>query len=235
MYDEIKSTTNNFVNKLKEIRFFKSFSRFKKILKKFFEKTISQIAKRLHKLGITANHITIFGFIIGMFSINFLSYKKYGYALICILINRFFDILDGAIARISKVTKFGIFLDTLFDYIFYSGVIFGFAFAQNGFNVLAASFLLFSLLCVSCSMLSYALIDNKNFEKGNSKAEKEMPFYLKGVIQGYEVFAAIVISCLFPSFFSFIAVMVGILCLIKSLSVIIKAYYNFVVLQKNEE
>ena len=233
MQDEIKSTKNDVVNKMRNLPLIKSFSKYKKNAKKYFEKFINSLAKKINKIGIKADHVTIVGFVIGMFSINFLSYEEYGYALLFILINRFFDILDGAIARISKVTKFGIFLDTLFDYIFYSGVIFGFAFARGGFNSLAAAFLLFSLLCVSCSMLSYALIDTKKLTSAD-KEDKNMPFYLKGVIQGYEVFCAITLSCFFPSFFPLIATLVGVLCLIKAVSVIIKAYYNFVILQKNE-
>ncbi|MDD4556597.1 MAG: CDP-alcohol phosphatidyltransferase family protein [Alphaproteobacteria bacterium] len=231
MQEDVKSTRNNFVNKLHNLRFIFFIGEKRKVVRKGFDKTLNKSAKKLNELGIKANYITIIGFIVGLFSLNFLSYENYFYALICILINRLFDFLDGAIARISEVTKFGIFIDTLFDYIFYAAVIFGFAFTRSEHNALAAAFLLFSLFCFSCSMLSYALIDNKNLLE-EEKKKKETPFYLKGIIQGYEVFCAIVLACLFPRFFPIIAVMVGILCLIKAISVIIKAYYNFVILQK---
>ena len=45
---------------------------------------------------------------------------------------RFFDALDGAIAKNNKPSDFGVFLDTALDYIFYAGVIFGFAFVPTG-------------------------------------------------------------------------------------------------------
>ena len=56
------------------------------------------------------------------------------------------------------------------------------------------------------------------------------PFYLGGFAQGAETFIAIVIMCLLPSWFMQIALLLGVLCLIKALSIMITAYYNFVIM-----
>src|SRR5574344_2173240 len=82
--------------------------------RKIFDTT----GKRLHKMGISANFVSITGFVIGLLAINFLSLENYGLALICILVNRIFDALDGAIARSDKPTDFGVFLDACLDYMF---------------------------------------------------------------------------------------------------------------------
>ena len=49
--------------------------------------------------------------------------EMYATAILCIILNRVCDALDGAIARNSQVTDFGVFLDATLDYIFYAGVI----------------------------------------------------------------------------------------------------------------
>ena len=117
---------------------------------------IKKLAKLIAKSGISANMITLVGFIIGLLAINFLAIESYGWALICILINRFCDILDGAIAKLNKPTKFGIFFDATVDYMFYAGVIFGFALANPEQNSIAAAFLLFAFASSACALLAYA-------------------------------------------------------------------------------
>lgn len=159
------------------------------------------------------------------FAINFLAMEMYGYALFCILVNRAFDALDGAIARHSEVTDFGIFLDAALDYIFYAGVIFGFALANPYDNAVAAGFLLFAFAASSCALLAYAVVAYKN-----NSAEKlnlnQSPFYLGGFAQGFETFTALVVLCIVPGWFMPIAIILGVLSLVKALSVIAAAYYN---------
>ena len=97
---------------------------------------------KLGKIGIKAHWISWIGFGIGIFAINFLALEMYGWALAAILLNRACDGLDGAVARSTKITNFGVFLDATLDYIFYGGVIWGFALA-NGNNAPSACFLMF--------------------------------------------------------------------------------------------
>ena len=77
----------------------------------------------LGQIGISANVVSWTGFVIGIFAVNFIAMEMYGWALLAILLNRLSDGLDGAIARSTKVTDFGVFLDATLDYIFYGGVI----------------------------------------------------------------------------------------------------------------
>ena len=48
---------------------------------------------------ISANSITFIGFVIGLLAVPLLWLKLYSLALFLILVNRFFDGLDGAVAR----------------------------------------------------------------------------------------------------------------------------------------
>ena len=189
---------------------------------------LNQAGSYLGKAGISANAVSWVGFFIGVFAINFLAMEMYGWALLAILLNRFCDGLDGAIARATKVTDFGVFLDASLDYIFYGGVIFGFAMADPDANALAAAFLLVAFAAAACAMLAYSVVAYKN----NSKQELNLdqsPFYLGGIAQGAETLAALVILCLLPRWFSPLAVLFGVFSLIKAFSIIVAAYYNFVI------
>lgn len=112
-----------------------NFKKFQELCTKLYRKAFvgfDAAGKKLHQAGISANSVTITGFVIGLLAINFLSMGMYGFALLCILINRAFDALDGSIAKYAGKTDFGVFLDAALDYMFYAGVIFGFALGSPG-------------------------------------------------------------------------------------------------------
>ena len=112
--------------------------------------------------NVSANKITIIGFLIGLIAVLLIFFKLHYLALIMILINRFFDGLDGAIARRNGATSFGGYLDITCDLIFYSAVIFGFALADPGKNGLASLFLVFSFVGTGTSFLAFAAISKKH-------------------------------------------------------------------------
>ena len=91
---------------------------------------------------VTPDQLTFFGFIIGLLAIPLLAMNWYTTALVMILANRILDGLDGTLARQTKSTDAGGFLDITLDFIFYSAVIFGFALANPAANALPAAFLI---------------------------------------------------------------------------------------------
>lgn len=185
---------------------------------------------KLGKIGIKSDWISWIGFGIGIFAINFLAMEMYGWALLAILLNRFCDGLDGAIARSTKITNFGVFLDSALDYIFYGGVIWGFALA-DGNNASSACFLMFGFTSAACAMLSYSVIAYKMNSQQDLNLDHS-PFYLGGVAQGAETLVVLILLCLFPEIFVPLAIILGILSLVKAFSLIVAAYYNFVIMQK---
>ena len=187
----------------------------------------NMLGSKLGNIGVKPNWVSWLGFAIGIFAINFLAMGMYGWALFAILLNRFCDAVDGAIARATKITNFGVFLDATLDYIFYGGVIWGFALSGAG-TAASACFLMFGFSAAACSMLAYSVIAFKV----NSKQELNLdnsPFYLAGIAQGSETFVVLVLLCLFPSWFVTLAIILGILSLVKAFSIIVAAYYNFVI------
>ena len=104
---------------------------------------------------ISANTITLAGFAVGVMVVPLLWFKLYSAAMTVILVNRFFDGLDGAVARKRGPTNLGGYLDITCDFIFYSVVIMGFALADRENNGLAAAFLIFSFIGTSSSFLAF--------------------------------------------------------------------------------
>ena len=98
-------------------------------------------------------------------------------------------------------------------------------------NAVAASFFLFAFTSSACAMLAYAVIAYKKQTEKQIVFDKS-PFYLGGFAQGAEVFLASVVLCILPFWFMEFAIVLGILCLVKAFSIMIAAYYNFVIAGK---
>ena len=199
-------------------------------LSALMRKYMDILASKLAKLGVPANVVSILGFFIGLLAINFISMQVYVWGLVLILVNRLFDGLDGAIARKTKITDYGVFLDAVLDYVFYAGVIFAFALANPTQNAVAAAFLLFAFMSSACALLAYGVVahkSNQSYELLNNS-----PFYLGGFAQGFETLLALVLMCILPGWFLQIAIIFGVLGFVKALSIVIAAYYNFVIATK---
>lgn len=225
MPNKISDKYKNLYQKIKTSEFCKN----TQCLQAKWDKKINHWGKYLSQNNISASSVTLFGFIIGMMSVNFLAMSMYFEALLCILINRFCDALDGAVARQEGVTDFGRFIDAALDFIFYAGVIFGFALADVAQNAAAACFLLFAFMSSATTMLAYGLVDQ------NSDEIKQSPFYLGGLAQGFETLCAFVALCIAPFAFQPIAILLGCWCLIKVLIIISRAYYKFNIVKKSKK
>ncbi|HIF9061199.1 TPA: CDP-alcohol phosphatidyltransferase family protein [Photobacterium damselae] len=163
------------------------------------------------KLGISANQVTITGFIIGLFTLPALAFQRYDLALVFIVINRLLDGLDGAIARRQGITDCGGFLDITLDFIFYSLVPFGFVLADPNNNAIAGAFLIYSFIGTGSSFLAFAIMAGKRNIESPVYKQKSL-YYIGGLTEGTETIACFVLFCLFPSYFSMIAWIFGALC-----------------------
>ncbi|MDV5169083.1 CDP-alcohol phosphatidyltransferase family protein [Photobacterium rosenbergii] len=167
------------------------------------------------KLGITANQVTLAGFVIGLFALPALALEAYNWALGFIIINRIFDGLDGAIARRQGITDCGGFLDITLDFLFYSMVPFGFVLANPDANAVAGAFLIFSFIGTGSSFLSFAIMAGKRNIESPVYKQKSL-YYIGGLTEGTETIACFVLFCLFPAHFATIAWVFGTLCWITT-------------------
>ena len=165
---------------------------------------------------ISANTITLAGFAVGVMVVPLLWFKLYSAAMTVILVNRFFDGLDGAVARKRGPTNLGGYLDITCDFIFYSVVIMGFALADRENNGLVAAFLIFSFIGTSSSFLAFAAAAEKKGISTNAHGIKGF-FYLGGLTEGTETILFFVIICMYPATFPVLAVLFGSFCWITVL------------------
>ena len=172
--------------------------------------TMEDIAECLPQ-KISADTITLVGFGIGMVAVPLLWINLYTLALIFILVNRFFDGLDGAFARRKGITSLGGYLDITCDFIFYSAIVLGFALAAPEQNSLAAAFLIFSFIGTGSSFLAFAAVAGKHGIFSEAHRHKAF-YYLGGLAEGTETILFFIIICLFPGYFPVLALIFGIIC-----------------------
>jgi phosphatidylglycerophosphate synthase len=187
--------------------------------RKLIDPPLDKLAQALHQSNITANQVTIAGFMLGMSVIPLLAFHQFMITLLVIIINRLADGLDGAIARNRGVTDAGGYLDIVLDFIFYSAVIFGFCLALPEQAVYGA-FLIFSFIGTGSSFLTLSIFAAKRSLTTKRRGMKSI-YYLGGLTEGFETIVCLILMCLVPDWFWLIASIFGILCWVTTLSRII--------------
>ncbi len=182
------------------------------------------IAEKLTHMGITPDAVTLTGFCIGMAAVPMLWSGRFTAALLLILFNRICDGLDGALARRTAPSDAGAFLDITLDFIFYSGIIFGFALADPARNGLWAALLIFSFVGTGSSFLAFATMAAKHGFTNSSSTQTKSMYYLEGLTEGTETILFFILICLFPSYFPQLAIIFSILCWITTITRVIGGY-----------
>lgn len=94
------------------------------------EPWVESSARPFARIGLQPNHITLIALLTGLLAGVLFAYEEPQWAGIAILVGGFFDMIDGAVARLTdQVTEFGGVLDSVSDrvtdFILYIGVMFG--------------------------------------------------------------------------------------------------------------
>ena len=174
------------------------------------------IGRRLAGLGVHANAVTLMGAIAGIGASVAIGGGRHGLALALIAICRTLDGLDGAVARASRRSDWGGYLDIIADYVFYVGVPLGFAIAAPATNALPAAALLASFVLTSASFLAFAALAAKRADSYEILRQKSF-FYSHGLMEGGETIAFFVAMTLWPTRFPALAWIFSILCLLTVL------------------
>ena len=175
------------------------------------------IAAHIVNLGVSADQVTIVGFILGTVALPLLASQQYTWALVFILLNRVFDGLDGEVARLTQVTDRGAFLDIALDFVFYALIPLGFALANVTENALAATVLLAAFVGTGSSFLAFSLMAQKRKLHAQKFPSKGL-YYLGGLTEGAETIAVFVAFCLWPDLFTPLAYGFAFACGLTTLS-----------------
>lgn len=187
---------------------------FDSYLRPLIDPPLGGAARVAAKVGVTANHITVGGFICGLGAFWALAVQDYGWALFGLALNRLADGFDGAVARHRGLTDLGGFLDIVLDLIFYAGFVFFFALGRPD-NALMAAFLIFSFMGTGASFLAFSVMAAKHGLVTRRRGLKSI-YYSGGLAEGAETIAAFVLMCLMPGHFFWIAAVFGTMCWITT-------------------
>ena len=97
------------------------------MMRRLIDPPLDAAGRWLAAAGVSANAVSWAGFGIGVGAMAALAFQSYWLALVLIVANRAADGLDGAVARHAGISDLGGYLDIVLDFLFYSGVVFGFA------------------------------------------------------------------------------------------------------------
>lgn len=190
---------------------------FDRRLQPIMRKALTVLARMLSAKGVSADALTLLGFVAGLAGVSLLASRAYLFALLTLLLNRILDGLDGAVARLTQPTDRGAFLDIALDFFFYASVPFGFALADPFHNALAACGLLFGFMGTATSFLAFAVVAERRGISSIAFPHKGI-YYLGGIAEGTETIAFFVAMCLMPEWFAVLAWSFTVLCLITAVT-----------------
>ncbi|WP_425066231.1 CDP-alcohol phosphatidyltransferase family protein [Reyranella sp.] len=193
------------------------------VLRRWIDPPLDRAGAWLAAWGISANAITLTGLGVGLLAVPLLAFGQYGMALLVILLNRLLDGLDGAVARHTRPSAFGGYLDIVCDMIFYAAVPLGFALAQSD-NAVWAALLLASFVGTCASFLGRAILAAGRRERDPGKRGRKSFFHAAGIIEGTETILAFVFFCLLPQLFPWLAAGVATLCFWTAAARVLEAH-----------
>ena len=194
-------------------------------LRPLIDRLLNPIGRGLVALGMTANQLTMIGAAFGLIAAGCVAAGLFYPALWFVIANRVIDGLDGAVARASRSSDFGGYLDIVSDFIFYSAIPMAFAVARPE-TALAAAFLIFSFIGTATSFLGFAILAEKHQVTIKIRGKKAF-YYLGGLTEGTETILLFLAMLVWPDYFSLMAIVFGILCWVTTGTRIYAAYCQF--------
>jgi phosphatidylglycerophosphate synthase len=187
---------------------------------------IDRLAAGLLKAGATANGTTLTGFALALLAFAAIAFGWLFLGLALILLSRLCDGLDGAIAKQTKATDFGGYLDIVLDFAFYGMIPLGFAIFNPEANAVAACVLLLSFYVNGASFLAFAIIAEKRKLITEARGKKSF-FFTTGLAEAGETLAVFAAFCMIPSWFVPIAYVFATICFWTAFARILQAKAAF--------
>lgn len=179
-------------------------------VRRWIDPALNRCGALLAGAGFSASAITVTGFLFGIAACIAIAWEHYLPALALLLINRLADGVDGAVARRTRPTDSGGYLDSVLDTTFYAAVPLAFAIARPE-NALPAAFLIFTFTGTGGSFLAHAAIMARRDQKAHLAQGKSF-FYHRGLMEGTETILFFCLFCLLPDQFPLLAWIFGGLC-----------------------
>ena len=172
---------------------------------------IQRLARRARRLGLNANQLTLLGFLTGIFAAFLIAHEAYLAGAMAILASRLLDALDGAVARLTRATDAGGFLDIALDFVFYASIPLAFAVSDPARNALPAAVLLAAFIGTGSSFLAFAVMAAKRGLSNLATPNKSF-YFLGGLTEASETLICFMAMCVWPGLFIELAYVFAALC-----------------------
>ena len=179
--------------------------------RKIIDPPLNALGQNLAGRGVTADGMTLAGLGLGLFAALLITVGWPVLALVPLLASRIADGLDGAVARATRRTDFGGYLDIACDFLFYGAIPFAFVVMDPAANAVAGAFLLTSFYFNGTSFLGYAILAEKRDMETSAQGVKSL-YFSNGLLEGTETIVFFVLLCLFAPSFATLAWIFGALC-----------------------
>lgn len=192
-------------------------------LRRFIDPPLNQAGKLIATKGIGADQVTLAGAGLGLLAAVVIACGWPLLGLILFLGGRLFDGLDGAVARQTKTTNRGGYLDIVLDFAVYAAIPLAFAVHNPSQNAVAAAVLLASFMLNGAAFLAFALMAERLKIETDAQGHKSL-YYLGGLAEGGETIIVFTAMCLMPTWFAGLALVFAGLCLISGAARIVLAW-----------
>lgn len=177
--------------------------------------SIQRLARQTRRLGLSANQLTLLGFLLGIVAACLIAFELYLLGAAFILLSRLLDALDGAVARLTQATDAGGFLDIALDFVFYASIPLAFAVSDPARNALPAAVLLAAFIGTGSSFLAFAVMAAKRGLSNLATPNKSF-YFLGGLTEASETLLCFMAMCVWPSLFIELAYGFAALCAITT-------------------
>lgn len=178
---------------------------------------IQRLARQARRMGLSANQLTLLGFLTGIFAAFLIAYEAYMAGALAILASRLLDALDGAVARLTQATDAGGFLDIALDFVFYASIPLAFAVSDPARNALPAAVLLAAFIGTGSSFLAFAVMAAKRGLSNLATPNKSF-YFLGGLTEASETLICFMAMCVWPGLFIELAYGFAALCTLTTTS-----------------
>ena len=184
---------------------------------------LQRLAKHLVRAGVSADRITLAAFGLGVLAMLCIVSRVYWLGAVLIMLSRWGDALDGAVARETQTSDAGGFLDIVLDMLFYGGIVLAFALANPATHALPAAVLLMGFIGTASSFLAFAALAAKRGIASPDDPDKSL-YFLGGLTEATETLVFFVAICLWPDWFAPLAYAFSLLCAITTCSRVVGGY-----------
>lgn len=194
--------------------------------RRIIDPPLDRIGRTLARHGATADAITMLGLAIGLAAAVAIILRLDLLAFILFAINRLLDGLDGAVARASRRSDRGGFLDIVLDFAVYGAVPLAFALREPAAFALPAAVLLLSFYVNGASFLAFAAVAAKRGLDSQARGIKSI-YVSAGFMEGTETILFFLAMILVPSWFPILAYAFAGLTFMSALARITLAWHAF--------